>query len=46
MFALASIEYKYINPDYSIKLKNSAINAWTWANLNPNIIFHNNNKYT
>lgn len=41
-FALGAIEFKKVNQTaYATVLEQAAINAWTWANANPNITFYN-----
>lgn len=44
-FAIASYVYESIGmTDYANQLKESAIKAWDWAEVNPNVIFKNNDS--
>jgi len=47
MFALAAIQFKAAGQTaYAATLQTAAINAWTWANANPNITFYNTGNIT
>jgi hypothetical protein len=42
-FAIGYKVFKQIGlTGYADQLKTAAVNAWNWANQNPNVIFHNN----
>lgn len=42
IFALAAIQFNSLgNTAYANTLQAAAVNAWTWANANPNVTFYN-----
>ena len=47
MFALAAIQFNAAGQTaYAVTLETAAINAWTWANANPNVVFYNTGLIT
>jgi endoglucanase len=41
VFAYASVVLKSLNATYSTQLATAAESAWTWAQANPGVLFHN-----